>query len=145
MVATKLVIKKNVNHERDEFIFDSFLNEYGFDLFESVLSKNSDCGQHQIIYTFFSTEMVDFLIDLFIESDVSIIKREDCTSEIVSLIVNGELQSFKDEFDYILDFDNIMEVFSKHDVVINTILDKVSMLGKDSLTENQISILKNAS
>lgn len=143
MVATKLIIKKSVDYERDGFIFDSFLKKYEVDLLESTLSKNSDCNQYEIIYTFFMTEMVDYLVNLFIESGVEITKREDCTGEIVNFIVNDELKVFKDEFDYILDFDSIMETFSKQDAVVNTILDRVSVLGKDSLTENQISILKN--
>ena len=113
MAVTKLTIKKSVDYERDEIIFDSFLNQYEIDLLELTLSKNSDCGQYQVIYTFFSEEMVDSLIDLFIEYDIIILKREDCSVEIVNFIINDELDSFKNEFDYTLDFDNIMESFSK--------------------------------
>lgn len=143
MAVTKLTIKKSVDYERDEIIFDSFLNQYEIDLLELTLSKNSDCGQYQVIYTFFSEEMVDSLIDLFIEYDIIILKREDCSVEIVNFIINDELDSFKNEFDYTLDFDNIMESFSKQEIVLNAILDKICTYGKESLTDYQISILKN--
>lgn len=143
MAVTKLTIKKSVDYERDEIIFDSFLNQYEIDLLESTLSKNSDCGQYQVIYTFFSEEMVDSLIDLFIEYGVIIVKREDCSVEVINFIINDELGSFKNEFDYTLDFDDIMKSFSKQEIVINAILDRICTYGKESLTEYQISILKN--
>lgn len=144
MIVTKLTIKKKMDYERDEFIFDSFSHEYGIDLLDVTLSKASSCGNYDIIYTFFSEEMVNYLINLFIELDVVIIKKEDCSNEVVNLIINDELDSFKNEFDYIIEFDNLINTLSKQEVVVNAILDKILNFGKDSLTDKQISILKNA-
>lgn len=144
MIVTKLTINKSTDYKRDEFIFDSFSHEYGIDLLDVILSKTSSCGNYEIIYTFFSEEMVDYLINLFIELDVVIIKKEDCSSEVANLIINDELDSFKNEFDYIIEFDNLIDNLSKQEVVINVILDKILNFGKDSLTDKQISILKNA-
>jgi len=143
MIVTKLTIKKSADYERDEFIFDSFSHKYGIDLLDVTLSKTSSCGNYDIIYTFFSEEMVDYLINLFIEFSVVIIKKEDCSSEVANLIINDELDSFKNEFDYVIEFDNLINTLSKQEVVVNAILDKVLNFGKDSLTDKQISILKN--
>lgn len=144
MIVTKLTIKKKMDYERDEFIFDSFSHEYGIDLLDVTLSKASSCGNYDIIYTFFSEEMVNYLINLFIELDVVIIKKEDCSNEVVNLIINDELDSFKNEFDYVIEFDNLINTLSKQEIVVNAILDKILNFGKDSLTDKQISILKNA-
>jgi hypothetical protein len=144
MIVTKLTIKKKMDYERDEFIFDSFSHEYGIDLLDVTLSKASSCGNYDIIYTFFSEEMVNYLINLFIELDVVIIKKEDCSNKVVNLIINDELDSFKNEFDYVIEFDNLINTLSKQEIVVNAILDKILNFGKDSLTDKQISILKNA-
>jgi hypothetical protein len=144
MIVTKLTIKKKMDYERDEFIFDSFSQEYGIDLLDVTLSKTSICGNYDIIYTFFSEEMVNYLINLFIEVDVVIVKKEDCSNEVANLIINDELDSFRNEFDYVVEFDNLINNLSKQEVVVNAILDKILCFGKESLTDKQISILKNA-
>ena len=144
MIVTKLTIKKKMDYERDEFIFDSFSHEYGIDLLDVTLSKTSSCGNYDIIYTFISEEMVNYLINLFIELDVVIVEKEDCSNEVANLIINDELDAFKNEFDYIIEFDNLINTLSRQEVVVNAILDKILNFGKDSLTDKQISILKNA-
>jgi len=144
MIATKLTIKKSTDYKRDEFIFDSFLAEYDVDLLDIALFKTSDCNQYDIIYTFFPKEMVDFLINLFIESEISIVSREVCTNEIVNIIVSNNINDFKSQFQYTIGFNELIESISKQEVVVNAILEKISKSGKDSLSEHQISLLKKA-
>lgn len=144
MLITKLTIKKSVDHQKEEFIFDSFFEEYNVDLLEVALLKTSDCNQHDIMYTFFSKEMVDYLVNLFIESEISIVSREVCTNEIVNIIITNNVSNFKSEFDYTIGFDELIESFSKEEIIVNAILEKVSKEGKESLTDYQVYLLKNA-
>ena len=144
MLITKLTIKKSVDYQKEEFIFDSFFSEYNVDLLDVALFSKSDCNQHDIIYTFFPIEMVDCLVNLFIDSEISIVSREVCTNEIIDIIIDNNINSFKSQFDYTIGFDELIESISKEEVVIDAILRKVSKNGKDSLTEHQISLLKNA-
>lgn len=144
MLITKLTIKKSVDYQKEEFIFDSFFSEHNIDLLDVALFRKSDCNQYDIIYTFFPIEMVDFLVNLFIDSEISIVSREVCTNEIVDIIISNDVNNFKNQFDYTIGFDELIESISKEEAVIDAILRKVSKDGKDSLTEHQISLLKNA-
>ena len=142
MVATKLTIKRTTDSDKFDFVFNSFFEKYNIDLLEVSLSGASECGQYDIIYTFFSKEMVDHLTELMIEADITIFKREDFTNQIIKLIIDNDLESFKNKLDYVVEFDNIIDIVSEEEIIVDTILDKILNEGENSLTEREQFILK---
>jgi len=123
-------------------INEAFNDVHGFDIFDCILVKETDCGNYENLFLFMNTYQVNTFIGLLLERNMSCHSKVDFTNEMVNIINSNKVAEFKSTFNGMDDFDDIIDVFTLNNIDKDMVLDKISSLGSTALTENDYVILR---
>lgn len=142
MVTILKIKNEDDNNDQIYSIYEDFIDIYDFSIFDRVLINISDCDKYEYLYLFLDQEQLNVFINLLLEYDITIYSKEDYTDKLKSIIINNQLDLFKDKFLDLYSFDELIEFFYETNITKDDVLDKASFNGFNSLTDNDYKILK---
>jgi hypothetical protein len=143
-MVTKIKISNEVNQDELMKVIQGFWSENYLDLQSVTLCKDSNCGKYEYIFVFCEEEDVKSLINIFLRNKISIFEIEDVTDYICEIVNSNKSENFKNELSQYSkeSFDDIISNFILEHITKDMVLDKINLLGIQSLTEQDYSILK---
>lgn len=140
-MALKMTIRA-VKDRKAQIGFEKDFNQKaGIDLFDHVLVKYQ--GDTEVIYTMMDDHQENILIELLAKYNVDIMSMEKCDENILKLYYGNKVEEFINSFD-LEDFTTYFEVFYQTFVNTDTVLDKISYSGINSLNHVDKNILEMA-
>lgn len=141
-MITLIKIKNDQTNDTIEKIFNSFFDNYGFDISERLLVNQTEDGEVEEVYLFLKPYEVNGLINLLLENKVTIYSKSDVTNDFIKMINTNEIDSFKTNFGPEYNSDELIKEFTVNHITQDMILDKITNIGISGLTETDYVILK---
>lgn len=141
-MVTLIKVEKEVGTFKAFKIFGDFEDYNETNLFDRMLSKDSECDKYEYLYVFLQNHEVESLKKIIVENGLVIFDVLDFTSEFTNMLMTNDTVKFKDTFEEYYDFDIVIEHFYKTEITVDMVLDKANNLGFSELTDNDYSVLK---
>jgi len=143
MIMVTILKVKNESDDNVGFrINEAFKDAHGFSIFDKILVRDSDCGEYEYLYLFVNQIEVNTFINIILSEDTTIFNKKDFTDDLINIIVNNKLDTFKSKFEEHYEFDLLITSFYLESITKDIVLDKICFSGKDSLTKIDYEILE---
>jgi hypothetical protein len=117
-----------------------FEDTHGFNFTDCMLV--SDCDKYEYLYLFMNDFEIQTFLNLLVEFKVEVLSRTDFTEEMIDVLMNNDIDKFKENFNGMTYLEEVIENFGFQNIDKDMILDKISKHGIKSLSDFDYKILK---
>lgn len=121
---------------------EDYYESFGVDIQDMIISETDSDSMLESLYLFSGSSELSVFENALLKNEINIHKKLDFTNDLKSIILNNEIEDFKNRFITFDSLDELVDNFIKGYLTKDDILDKVITFGRESLTDTEIDILE---
>ncbi len=140
VMIVKFKLPADITDEKTEKIFIEFEEKNNYCLL--LFSFGKEYEGFDYFYSLLDEQGKKSFLDILVINDIQVLSVEDFTDDFVDIILGNKLQDFREDLDIeTVLFDDIIEHIYTNEITKENVLDKINLLGMDSLNENDYKVL----
>jgi hypothetical protein len=120
-----------------------FEDTHGIDFYDCMLVHDSVCREYEYLYLFMNDYEINTFLNLLVEFKIEILSKNEFTEKMTYIMMNNDIDNFKEKFNGMAQFDDVVRDFGFNNINKDMVLDKILKYGINSLNDIDYKVLES--